>query len=87
MILQKRLKTLDDLVAEAKAVIDARHYDDLPGQGKLFVEPKRSAASTATTNGHGGNGVSTEAAASAPAPKPARKPRKKPEHAAEPADE
>lgn len=58
----REFKTLEDLVAEAKAVIDARHYDDVPGQGKLFVEPPRA------TNGH--------PPADVPQSKPARKPRK-----------
>ena len=35
----RQFKTLDDLVDEAKAVIDAQRYED-PGQGRLFVEPK-----------------------------------------------
>jgi transcriptional repressor NrdR len=42
----RQFKTLDDLVDEAKAVIDAQRYED-PGQGRLFVELK------------GGNGDST----------------------------
>ena len=33
----KQFKTLDELVDEAKAVIDAQRFDD-PEQGKLFVE-------------------------------------------------
>ncbi|HWB54353.1 MAG TPA: transcriptional regulator NrdR [Tepidisphaeraceae bacterium] len=33
----RRFKTLEDLVDEAQAVIDARHFDD-PEQGKLFLE-------------------------------------------------
>ncbi|MBV8781431.1 MAG: transcriptional repressor NrdR [Phycisphaerae bacterium] len=37
----RQFKTLEELVAEAKAVIDARHYED-PGQGKLFLEEKAS---------------------------------------------
>jgi transcriptional repressor NrdR len=32
----RRFKTVEDLVDEAKAVIDARRYED-PGQGTLFV--------------------------------------------------
>lgn len=44
----REFKTLDDLVAEAKAVIDARHYDDVPGQGKLFVEPAAKVANGQT---------------------------------------
>ena len=37
----KQFKTLEELVDEARAVIDARRYDDPPGQGRLFVEPGR----------------------------------------------
>jgi transcriptional repressor NrdR len=33
----RRFKTLDDLVDEARSVIDARRYED-PEQGKLFME-------------------------------------------------
>src|SRR6185312_1388148 len=32
----RQFKTLEDLVDEAKAVLDARRYED-PGQGRLFV--------------------------------------------------
>jgi transcriptional repressor NrdR len=34
----RRFKTLEDLVEEAKAVIDAKRYE-VPGQGRLFIEP------------------------------------------------
>jgi len=37
----RRFKTLEELVDEAKAVIDARRYDD-PGQGRLFVDEERA---------------------------------------------
>ena len=37
----RRFKTLDELVQEARAVLDAQHYD-IPGQGKLFIEPNRT---------------------------------------------
>ncbi len=33
----KRFKTLEELVVEAKAVIDAKRFE-VPGQGRLFVE-------------------------------------------------
>jgi len=36
----REFKTLEDLVQEAKAVMDAQHYD-VPGQGRLFIEPPR----------------------------------------------
>ena len=35
----RQFKTLEELVEEARAVIDARRYDDPPGQGRLFVDP------------------------------------------------
>ena len=34
----RQFKTLEELVAEAQAVVDARRYEDPPGQGRLFVE-------------------------------------------------
>jgi transcriptional repressor NrdR len=34
----KRFKTLDDLVQEAQAVLDAKRFED-PTQGRLFLEP------------------------------------------------
>jgi transcriptional repressor NrdR len=50
----RQFKTLEDLVTEAKAVIDAQHYD-VPGQGKLFIEPPGRVAPP-----HGnGNGSAT----------------------------
>ena len=36
----REFKTLEELVDEAKAVIDARRYED-PGQGRLFIEPPK----------------------------------------------
>ena len=38
----RQFKTLEDLVTEAKAVIDAQHYD-VPGQGRLFIESQTRA--------------------------------------------
>ena len=38
----KQFKTLEELMDEARAVIDARRFEDPPGQGRLFVEPKRA---------------------------------------------
>ena len=34
----RQFKTLEELVDEARAVIDARRYEDPPGQGRLFVD-------------------------------------------------
>lgn len=42
----RQFKTLEELVDEAKAVIDARRYED-PGQGRLFIEGSAK-------NGNGG---------------------------------
>jgi transcriptional repressor NrdR len=39
----RKFKTLEDLVQEARLVLDARHYD-VPGQGRLFVEAGKPAA-------------------------------------------
>jgi transcriptional repressor NrdR len=38
----REFKTLEELVNEAKAVIDARRFED-PDQGHLFIEPKKAA--------------------------------------------
>jgi transcriptional repressor NrdR len=67
----REFKTLEELVAEARAVIDARHYDDLPGQGKLFIESPTAKPAATGTNGHAGNGVNSSTGEPA-----ARKPRK-----------
>lgn len=37
----RRFKTLEELVDEARAVIDAKRFED-PGQGRLFVEDRQS---------------------------------------------
>ena len=46
----RQFKTLEELVGEAQAVIDARRYEDPPGQGRLFVEPPGQARAS---NGEG----------------------------------
>ena len=57
----RQFKTLDELVAEARAVIDAQRYD-VPGQGRLFIEGQARAAAAAAESGqegeipHEGNG-------------------------------
>src|SRR3954470_7436262 len=38
----RQFKTVEELIDEAKAVIDARRFED-PGQGTLFIEPPRPA--------------------------------------------
>src|SRR5687768_9974711 len=42
----RQFKTLDDLVSEAKAVLDAQRYED-PTQGRLFIEPARAGEAAA----------------------------------------
>lgn len=50
----RRFKTLEELVDEARAVIDAKRFED-PTQGKLFVETGREPA-----DDDRGNGVSRD---------------------------
>jgi transcriptional repressor NrdR len=62
----REFKTLEDLVEEAKAVLDARRYEDPPGQGRLFIEPPVIRAGTAARPARAGgtNGASEAAAGS-----------------------
>ncbi len=46
----RQFKTLEELVAEARAVIDAQHYD-VPGQGRLFIEAMARLENKAESNG------------------------------------
>jgi transcriptional repressor NrdR len=50
----KQFKTLEDLVEEAKAVIDARRFED-PSQGELFVEAGDKQHDEASGNGQVGS--------------------------------
>jgi hypothetical protein len=55
----KQFKTLEELVEEAKAVLDAKRFED-PTQGRLFIEATRAAAAAAGGVGEeqpGGNGA------------------------------
>jgi transcriptional repressor NrdR len=63
----RQFKTLEDLVGEAQAVIDARRYEDPPGQGRLFVEPPGQQAPV--------NGEENEAKNGADLPRAVRSPR------------
>jgi transcriptional repressor NrdR len=47
----KEFKTLEELVDEAKAVIEARRFED-PSQGRLWVEPPSPARQLAEDNGN-----------------------------------
>jgi transcriptional repressor NrdR len=52
----RQFKTLEDLVEEAKAVIDSRRYED-PHQGRLFIDNSASKADgVATGDNNGSNG-------------------------------
>lgn len=54
----RQFKTLEELVGEAQAVLDARRYEDPPGQGRLFVEPlPRPAAAVNGADRLGARGV------------------------------
>jgi transcriptional repressor NrdR len=63
----RQFKTLEELVAEAQAVVDARRYEDPPGQGRLFVDP--AAAAREAQAADAGN-------AAPPAPAPAARQRR-----------
>ena len=52
----RQFKTLEELVDEARAVLDARRYEDPPGQGRLFVEPARGRQADQAGLGHGPGG-------------------------------
>jgi transcriptional repressor NrdR len=59
----RQFKTLEELVEEARAVLDAKRFED-PTQGKLFIDPAAAAAAT------GENGA--EPAGSLPPPRARR---------------
>jgi transcriptional repressor NrdR len=46
----KRFKTIEELMDEAREVIDAKRYEDDPGQGRLFIDEK-APPKPAATNG------------------------------------
>jgi len=46
----RRFKTLDDLVQEAQAVLDAKRFED-PSQGRLFIESSPPAESPGSNGG------------------------------------
>lgn len=56
----RRFKTLEELMDEARAVLDAQHFED-PTQGRLFLEASRSRGEASRSRGeasqsHGANG-------------------------------
>jgi transcriptional repressor NrdR len=52
----KQFKTLEELVDEAKAVLDAKRFED-PTQGRLFLEPRREAPTVEPAAKVDGNGT------------------------------
>ena len=52
----RNFKTLEELVEESKAVIDARRFEDPPGQGRLFVEPPTESRQAPAADAEGENG-------------------------------
>jgi transcriptional repressor NrdR len=54
----RQFKTIEELIDEAKAVMDARRFEDDPTQGKLFVE----SPTDSQKNGNGAEAPSTPAA-------------------------
>jgi transcriptional repressor NrdR len=72
----RQFKTLDELVEEAKAVMDARRYED-PGQGSLFVDGGGPGGAPPVTNGHPVNARPAE-------PRPVGRPKRARNKAAEP---
>jgi transcriptional repressor NrdR len=61
----RQFKTVEELIDEAKAVIDAHRFED-PTQGKLFIEPPGN-----------GNGLAAPAQPPSENPKPAKLKRKR----------
>jgi transcriptional repressor NrdR len=50
----RQFRTVEELMDEARAVLDARRFED-PTQGKLFVEPPAEPESPGASNGVNGN--------------------------------
>jgi transcriptional repressor NrdR len=44
----KRFKTIEELMEEAREVIDAKRFEDDPSQGRLFIDDKASGPKAAT---------------------------------------
>jgi len=42
----RQFKTIEELIDEAKAVVDAKRFEDDPTQGKLFVDPNKPEAAS-----------------------------------------
>src|SRR3954454_1228086 len=62
----RQFKTLEELVEGAKAVIDAKRFED-PTQGRLFIEQQQAQAGAAAAKAAGGGGNHAGPAATNPA--------------------
>ncbi len=58
----RQFRTVEELMDEARAVLDARRFED-PTQGKLFVEPPPGPSSSAMNGANGNENHATEAPA------------------------
>jgi hypothetical protein len=65
----RQFRTVEELMDEARAVLDAKRFED-PTQGKLFVEPPAEPAAPGASNGVNGN--ENHAPEAAPAPRKRR---------------
>ena len=66
----RQFKTLEELVDEARAVLDAKRFEDDPSQGRLFIE---AAANAAARNGE--HAADTEEVSQATSPRKPRRPK------------
>jgi len=48
----QQFKTIEELIDEARAVMDARRFEDDPTQGMLFVEPGLAAKNGDAADAH-----------------------------------
>jgi transcriptional repressor NrdR len=69
----RQFKTLEELVDEARAVLDAKRFEDDPSQGRLFIEASAQA-------GHARNGNHSAESEENPQPAPRRKVRRSGQH-------
>jgi transcriptional repressor NrdR len=49
----RQFKTIEELIDEARAVMDARRFEDDPTQGKLFVESQPGSSNAGSNGGNG----------------------------------
>src|SRR5947207_1419861 len=69
----REFKTLEELVAEARAVLDAKRFEEDPTQGKLFIDPNASAG----IEQKNGDTIGSASSSTVPEPRAARRTTKK----------